>query len=159
MLQNRGYCAVTADILHHGHINFIKKCREQCQELVVGVMTDYYIITHKKRPPAMHYNERAAVVAALKYVKMVVPQNEHEFDIDALSDKYKIGVIFDSLEHRRYGARVYFPYDDTISSSEIRQRILKGANDVCRSGVGRTKQARDSKRGRKNTRLAASATS
>lgn len=147
MIAERGYCAVTADILHHGHIKFIKSCREKCSELVVGVMTDHYIITHKHRIPAMQYNERAAVVAALKWVKEVVPQNDHEFDIESLKSHHRVGIIFDSLEHGRHGASVYIPYDDSISSTEIKERILKGAQNVRRSKVGGRTPGRGSKGG------------
>lgn len=66
------YVAMSADIIHPGHLNIIKEAAK-LGEVTVGVLTDAAIASYK-RLPYMNYEQRAAVVAALKGVIRVVPQ-------------------------------------------------------------------------------------
>ena len=125
MKGTTGYCAVTADILHPGHLKFIGNCRNLCEHLVVGVMTDKCVKKYKGHYPVMNYVERAAIVDALKDVHMVIPQDTFEFPIEKLKSTHGVDIIFDTVKHQRKGATMYLPYDESISSSEIKNRILK----------------------------------
>lgn len=66
------YVAMSADIIHPGHLNIIKEA-SKLGEVTVGVLTDAAIASYK-RLPYMDYEQRAAVVAQLKGVARVVPQ-------------------------------------------------------------------------------------
>lgn len=68
------YVAMSADIIHPGHLNIIREAAK-LGEVTVGVLTDAAIASYK-RLPYMNYEQRAAVVSALKGVSRVVPQEQ-----------------------------------------------------------------------------------
>ena len=71
------YVAMSADIIHPGHLNIIKEA-SKLGEVTVGVLTDAAIASYK-RLPYMNYEQRAAVVAALKGVTRVIPQEQLDY--------------------------------------------------------------------------------
>ena len=71
------YVAMSADIIHPGHLNIIKEA-SKLGDVTVGVLTDAAIASYK-RLPYMNYEQRAAVVAALKGVKEVIPQEQLDY--------------------------------------------------------------------------------
>ena len=68
------YVAMSADIIHPGHLNIIREAAK-LGEVTVGVLTDAAIASYK-RLPYMNYEQRAAVVSAMKGVSRVVPQEQ-----------------------------------------------------------------------------------
>lgn len=38
-----GFTVGVWDLWHEGHTNFLKNARKHCDELIVGIMTDYYV--------------------------------------------------------------------------------------------------------------------
>ena len=71
-MMKRVYVAMSADIIHPGHLNIIKEA-SKLGDVIVGVLTDAAIASYK-RLPYMNYEQRAAVVAQLKGVTEVIPQ-------------------------------------------------------------------------------------
>ena len=71
-----GYTTGVYDMFHIGHLNVIRRAKEQCDYLIVGVSTDELVQKEKNKTPVIPYEERAAIVAALRYVDEVVPQEE-----------------------------------------------------------------------------------
>ena len=71
------YVAMSADIIHPGHLNIIKEAAK-LGDVTVGVLTDAAIASYK-RLPYMNYEQRAAVVGALKGVKAVIPQEQLDY--------------------------------------------------------------------------------
>ncbi len=124
-----GYTTGVFDMFHIGHLNILKKAKEQCEYLVVGVSTDDVVKTYKNKTPIIPFEERIAIVEAIKYVDKVVPQKSmnkmvawEEIHYDALfhgsdwngSDMYK--KITEELSC--VGAEVVFlPHTDGISST------------------------------------------
>ena len=45
-----GYCPGVFDLLHHGHLNLILKCKEMCDKLIIGVHTDEFVESYKRVP-------------------------------------------------------------------------------------------------------------
>ena len=74
MTQVIGYTTGVYDMFHIGHLNVIRRAKEQCDYLIVGVSTDELVQKEKNKTPVIPYKERAAIVGALKYVDEVVPQ-------------------------------------------------------------------------------------
>ena len=84
------YIAISADILHHGHINLIKKAAEY-GKLIVGVLTDEAVATYK-RFPVIEFEERKFIIENISGVSEVVPQNTLDYT-DNLK-KYKPDYVF-----------------------------------------------------------------
>ena len=84
------YIAISADILHHGHINLIKKASEY-GKLIVGVLTDEAVATYK-RFPVIEFEERKFIIENISGVSEVVPQNTLDY-ADNLK-KYKPDYVF-----------------------------------------------------------------
>ncbi|MCB1246860.1 MAG: isocitrate lyase/phosphoenolpyruvate mutase family protein, partial [Acidimicrobiia bacterium] len=66
------YVAMSADLIHPGHINILGVAKE-LGDVTVGLLTDEAIASYK-RLPYMSYDERHAVVSHLQGVTAVVPQ-------------------------------------------------------------------------------------
>jgi phosphoenolpyruvate phosphomutase / 2-hydroxyethylphosphonate cytidylyltransferase len=71
------YVAMSADIIHPGHLNIVREA-SKLGDVTVGVLTDAAIASYK-RLPYMSYEQRAAVVAALKGVSRVIPQEQLDY--------------------------------------------------------------------------------
>ena len=76
-MPKRVYVAMSADIIHPGHLNIIREAAK-LGEVTVGVLTDAAIASYK-RLPYMNYEQRAAVVKALKGVAEVMPQEQLDY--------------------------------------------------------------------------------
>ena len=68
---------MSADMIHHGHINIINE-GAKFGEVTVGLLTDKAIASYK-RLPYLTYEEREAVVVGLKGVFKVVPQETLDY--------------------------------------------------------------------------------
>ena len=127
-------------MFHIGHLNILRRAKEQCDYLIVGVSTDELVQHDKNRTPVIPYEERAAIVAAIKYVDEVVPQyNKDKF---AAWEKYHFNKMFvgsdwqgtpqwKSFEEQLipYGVEiVYLPHTDGISSTQL-TNVIKGIID------------------------------
>ena len=69
-----GYTSGVFDLFHVGHLNIIKKAKEKCEKLIVAVSTDELVQKYKNKSPVISYYERKSIVEAIKYVDIVVPQ-------------------------------------------------------------------------------------
>ena len=130
------YVGMSADFLHHGHINLINEAAK-LGELTVGLLTDKAVASYK-RLPYLTYGERKAVVEALKGVKKVIPQETLDYrpnlerlkpDIVVHGDDWKNGVqsvvrqqVIDKLADWS-GKLVEIPYTKGISSTKINQAV------------------------------------
>lgn len=118
-----GYCGITGDFLHIGHINFLKKCASKCDRLIVGIMSDECVKKYKGNKPIMDMWERSEIVGSLKFVKSTVIQET--FDFPHWIDRCKIlhgkqFIVFDSAEHKRKGADVLIKRTNGISSTKFK---------------------------------------
>ena len=87
-----GYTTGVFDLFHIGHLNILKKAKEQCDYLVVGVTTDEEVMRVKNKTPIIPFNERKEIVQAIKHVDIAVP--EHDVDKLIAWQEYKFDVIF-----------------------------------------------------------------
>ena len=71
------YIALTADILHHGHINLIEKAR-MYGEIIIGLLTDE-AVADNKRLPYLNYEQRKKILINFKGVSKIVPQKEWDY--------------------------------------------------------------------------------
>lgn len=72
----RVYNGGTYDLLHPGHLNMLRRCRDVAGpggEVIIGLNTDEFCEQFKGVRPAQSYIERSEVLAACRYVDRVVP--------------------------------------------------------------------------------------
>ena len=130
-----GYTTGVYDMFHIGHLNILRRAKEKCDYLIVGVSTDECVLSYKHEKPVIPYKQRAAIVEAIKYVDEVVPQetmdkteflkNRH-FDVMFHGDEWKGTELYNRYEEEfaKYGARIeYLPHTDGISSSMLRDKV------------------------------------
>ena len=122
------YTSGTFDMLHANHLKMIEYARQLGDILIVGVNTDELVASYKSQP-IIPFEERIALVKALKYPDIVIPQKslnhtdkvkKLHFDIFVVGDD-RVGK-YDYLEEQGVTV-VYFPYGEGISSSELKERI------------------------------------
>lgn len=132
-----GYTTGVFDMFHVGHLNIIRRAKERCGYLIVGVSTDEVVQSYKNKTPIVPYGQRAAIVDAIRYVDEVVPQTsmnkteflkQRHFDVMFHGDEWKGTELFDRYEREfaEYGSSIeYLPHTDGISSSILRDKIQK----------------------------------
>ena len=132
-----GYTTGVFDMFHIGHLNILKRAKEQCDYLIVGVSTDELCKSYKKKEPIIPYEERKAIIEAIKYVDKVVPQTDRnkfaaweriKFDVMFVGDDWKNSPLFTELENKfkDVGVKIiFFPYTKTTSSTILREKLDK----------------------------------
>lgn len=135
-----GYMSGTFDLFHIGHINMLKRAKEQCEYLIVAVTSDEYVRNRKKKEPVIPFLERLEVVKSCKYVDEAVgvPVNyagtveafqKYHFDCQFCGSDCENNVWW--LEQKKFlqdhgSDLVFFPYTEQTSSTKIRALIDKG---------------------------------
>ncbi|SKB76727.1 phosphoenolpyruvate mutase [Daejeonella lutea] len=130
------YVGMSADLIHPGHLNIIKKARE-LGSVTVGLLTDKAIASYK-RLPHMTFEQRKEVIKNIKGVSRVVPQATLDYvsnlehirpDFVVHGDDWKEGVqsqtrqrVIDTL--KLWGGQlVEIPYTDGISSTKLNEAL------------------------------------
>lgn len=132
-----GYTTGVFDLFHIGHLNILRKAREQCDFLIVGVSTDELVESYKHKRPIICYEERAEIVRAIRYVDKVVPQvdrdkfaawERYHFDRMFVGDDWKGTPLFMEVEEKfkPLGVEVvYFPYTKGTSSTFLKETLRR----------------------------------
>ena len=119
------------DLFHIGHLNILRRAKEQCEYLIVGVSVDELVSTYKHKTPVIPYEARAAIVEAIKYVDRVVPQTnmdktvawqELHFDAVFHGDDWKGSSMYDEIEAKLKAVgvdMVFLPHTEGVSSTMI----------------------------------------
>ncbi len=71
------YVAMSADLIHPGHLRIIKEA-EKWGEVTIGMLTDKAVASFK-RLPLLTYEQRKAVVESIKGVSRVIPQDTFDY--------------------------------------------------------------------------------
>ncbi len=132
-----GFTTGVFDMFHIGHLNLLKRAKENCDYLIVVVTTDEEVYRVKAKQPIIPFEERKRIVGAIKWVDKVVAEN----NVDKLVsyETYKFNRIFKGddwkgsekwknyeREFKKLGVEViYFPYTKHISSTKLREKINK----------------------------------
>ena len=132
-----GYTTGVFDMFHIGHLNILKRAKEQCDYPIVGVSTDEVVETYKHKRPVIPFEERIAIVEAIRYVDKVVPQismdkmeayNALKFDALFHGSDWKGSNMYEKIvaDFEKVGVDVVFlPHTDGISSTIIREKVNK----------------------------------
>ena len=132
-----GYISGVFDLFHVGHLNMFRRAKEQCDYLIVGVVTDEGVRKIKKVEPFVPFEERIELVRSCRYVDEAV---EIPFKYNDTKEAYKLyhfDCQFSGSDYidnpswlnnkeflERNGATmVFFPYTQSTSSSKIKELI------------------------------------
>ena len=130
-----GYTTGVFDMFHIGHLNILKRAKEQCETLIVGVSTDQVVLDYKKHLPVIPFEQRVEIVSAIKYVDKVVPQVSMDkmqafkqlgFNVLFHGSDWKNSDMYNKIveDFSKVGVDVVFlPHTDGISSSMIREQM------------------------------------
>lgn len=122
----------TYDLLHYGHLNLLKRCKDLGDELIVGVSSDEFN-EQKGKNSVLNFEERVDLVESIKFVDKVIKENSWEQKIDDIK-RFNIDIFvmgddwkgkFDYL--KPYCEVVYLPRTIGISTTLLKEVISKEA--------------------------------
>lgn len=132
-----GYTTGVFDLFHVGHLEILRKAKENCDYLIVGVSTDELVQEYKNKRPIITFDQRIEIIKSIKYVDEVVVQRDRDklsalhkigFNIMFVGDDWKGSKIFLELESKfqKHGVEIfYFPYTKNISSTSLRSTLKR----------------------------------
>ena len=132
-----GYTTGVYDMFHIGHLNILKRAKEQCDYLIVGVSTDKLVESYKHKTPIIPFEERMAIVEAIKYVDQVVAQESMDkfaaweklhFSAIFHGDDWKGSSMYDEIEKKLAYVgvdMVFLPHTDGTSSTLLSEKLTR----------------------------------
>lgn len=130
-----GYVPGVFDLFHTGHLRLLERCKERCEYLIVGVLTDELVEYYKGHGTVISYEDRARVIEALKVVDEVIPVDFTNTDKLDAWEQLHYDCHFSGDDHinhwndireelRKRGAEMeFFSYTQGISSTQIREKM------------------------------------
>jgi glycerol-3-phosphate cytidylyltransferase len=116
-------------------LKHLERCKEKCDRLIVGVLTNEATM-EKKRPPVIPFEERIEIIQSLKCVDEAVKQETYSPLPNAA--RLDVDILFESTSHTpeaieearslmsQMGAKVeVMPYYEGQSSTDIKKKIVK----------------------------------
>ncbi len=134
--RKKVYVGLSADILHEGHVNILKKANS-LGTVIVGLLTDQAIASYKN-VPYLTFNQRKIVLQNIKYVERIIPQKTLDYvpnlnlikpDFVVHGDDWRRGVQKKTRERvikalkKWSGKLIETEYTKNISSTLIKQKI------------------------------------
>lgn len=136
MKNKKVYVAMSADILHPGHLNIIQEA-SKLGDLTVGVLTDKAIASYK-RLPYLNFEQRKLIVENIKGVSKVISQDTLDYvpnlliekpDFVVHGDDWKEGVqketrsrVINTISEWN-GQVIDLPYTEGISSTQLNEKV------------------------------------
>ncbi len=134
-----GYVAGVFDLFHIGHLNLLRRAKEQCDYLIVGVVSDEGVRKNKHTEPFIHFEERLQMVSACRYVDEAVKipllycdtadaYRKFRFDAQFSGSDYEHNTAWlkkQAFLRSRGSEMVFFPYTESTSSTKIKGLIEK----------------------------------
>lgn len=130
-----GYTTGVYDMFHIGHLNILRRAKELCDYLVVGVTTDELCYNRKHKYPIICEAERLEIIQAIRYVDQAIFQT----NMDKVSAAQKLGadVVFVGSDWKNTPSWlayekelkkincdvIYLDHTDGISSSILRKKL------------------------------------
>lgn len=122
----------TFDLLHYGHINLLRRAKEQGDYLVVALSTDEFNWNEKQKKCYFTYEQRKSLLEAIRYVDLVIPEEtweqkrkdvqKYHIDTFVMGDDWK--GHFDFLKDEGVEV-VYLPRTPEISTTQIKKELGK----------------------------------
>tara|TARA_B000000477_G_C6085060_1_gene225050 strand:- start:212 stop:1525 length:1314 start_codon:yes stop_codon:yes gene_type:complete len=134
--EKKVYIALSADLVHKGHLNIIKEGAKR-GKVIIGLLTDSAISQYKKLP-LLDFNNRKIIAENLKGVDKVIAQEELDYtenlnkikpDFVIHGDDWKTGIqknirkrVIETLKGWN-GELVEINYSKEISTNDLRSAI------------------------------------
>ena len=137
-----GYTTGVFDLFHIGHLNILKRAKEYCECLIVGVTTDELVRERKGKLTVIPFEERIEIIKSICYVDRVVPQinmnkleawHSLKFNAMFVGDDWKGTDSWINYEAKfnEVGVDVvYLPYTKHTSSTILSEFIMRGNNNA-----------------------------
>jgi cytidyltransferase-like protein len=134
-----GYVPGVYDLFHTGHLRLLERCKERCEYLIVGVLTDELVEYYKGKPPVISYENRAGVIAGLAVVDEVIPVDFTNTDKIKAWEQLHYDCHFSGDDHvghwndvceelKKRGSNMeFFSYTKGISSTSIKEKLQGNA--------------------------------
>lgn len=124
----------TFDLLHYGHINLLRRAKEQGDYLVVVLSTDEFNWNEKQKKCYFSYEKRKQLLEAIRYVDLVIPEknwdqkvsdvNEYHIDTFVMGDDW--AGKFDFIQEETTAEVVYLARTPEISTTQIKKDLESG---------------------------------
>lgn len=138
MIYDLGYTTGVFDMFHVGHLNILRRAKEHCRRLIVGVSTDELVMQYKHKIPVVHLLDRMEIVKAIRYVDDVVVQTDMDkfkawerlrFNAIFHGDDWKGSALYNDLEERLKAVHVdviFLPHTEGVSTTILTEIIIRG---------------------------------
>lgn len=141
-MRKIGFTCGAWDLLHPGHLHFLRECKKHCNIFVVGLQVDPSVDREGKNKPVQTTFERFYQLNTLGFISKIIPY-ETEQDLSNLFKLIKFDERYIGEDHKGYNytdadntdyKHVFIPRKHTFSSSELRARILSAEKKSSISG-------------------------
>jgi glycerol-3-phosphate cytidylyltransferase len=119
----------TFDLLHYGHINLLRRAKEQGDYLIVALSEDEFNEKQKNKKCYFNYEKRKHLLEAIRYVDLVVPEKSwnqkvhdiqlYQVDVFCMGDDWE--GRFDFMKD--YCEVMYFPRTSMVSTTQIKEDL------------------------------------
>lgn len=132
-----GYTTGVFDLFHIGHLNILRRAKEMCDYLIVGVSTDELVETYKHKIPVVPFEERVEIVSAIKYVDEVIAQESMDklaaweklhFDVMFHGDDWKNSDMYNKIQEEFDAHNIaieFLPHTSGTSSTILTDKLSR----------------------------------
>ena len=121
----------TFDLLHYGHINLLRRAKEQGDYLIVALSTDEFNWNEKQKKCYFSYEKRKQLLEAIRYVDLVIPEEgwgqkvsdvkEYHVDTFVMGDDW--AGKFDFIQEETDAEVIYLARNPEISTTQIKKDL------------------------------------
>lgn len=121
----------TFDMLHYGHINLLRRAKEQGDYLIVALSTDEFNWNEKRKKCYFSYEKRKQLLEAIRYVDLVIPETSWEQKLNDITE-YHINTFvmgddwigeFDFINDKTSAEVLYLARTPEVSTSQIKDDL------------------------------------
>ncbi|WP_279282381.1 glycerol-3-phosphate cytidylyltransferase [Enterococcus gallinarum] len=121
----------TFDLLHYGHINLLRRAKEQGDYLIVGLSTDEFNWDEKQKKCYFSYEKRKQLLEAIRYVDLVIPEKSWEQKVPDVKEYHVDTFVmgddwagkFDFIQEETDAEVVYLARTPEISTTQIKNNL------------------------------------